>query len=250
MMMSSNGNIFRVTGHLSVPGEFPAQRPVTRSFNVFFGLRLNKRLSKQSWGWWFETLSRSLWRHCNDYRSTNSTIYDDLALCTTRPSEGVILTFVNFQTGATVLFVYVTSNRYTLSQSLQWHHNVHGGVSNHRRLHCLLNCWFRRRSKKTSKLRVTGLYVGNSPVTGELPTKRASNAEKCSLWWRHQSVGVCSSNDGFVVTVISHVTENEDKRAWQKATYRFEGVIYRSWLYNNYITWIINYVHCSRFVVL
>ena len=48
-----------------VPGEFPAQRPVTRSFDVFFDLRLNKRLSKQSWGWWFETLSRPLWRHYN-----------------------------------------------------------------------------------------------------------------------------------------------------------------------------------------
>ena len=50
---------------VSVPGEFPAQRPVTRSFDVFFDLRLNKRLSKQSWGWWFETLSRPLWRHCS-----------------------------------------------------------------------------------------------------------------------------------------------------------------------------------------
>ena len=70
MMTSSNGNIFRVTGHMCagnspVPGEFPAQRPVTRSFHVFFDLRLNKPLSKQSWGWWFETLSRPLWRHCN-----------------------------------------------------------------------------------------------------------------------------------------------------------------------------------------
>ena len=55
MMTSSNGNIFRVTGHLcgEFTGEFPAQRPVTRSFDVFCGLRLNKRLSKQSWGWCF-----------------------------------------------------------------------------------------------------------------------------------------------------------------------------------------------------
>ena len=45
-------------------GELPAQRPVTRSFDVFLDLRLNKRLSKQSWGWWFETPSRPLWRHC------------------------------------------------------------------------------------------------------------------------------------------------------------------------------------------
>ena len=65
MITSSNGNIFRVTGHLC--GEFNSQRPVTRSFDAFFDLRLNKRLSKQSWGWWFETPSYSLWRHCNDY---------------------------------------------------------------------------------------------------------------------------------------------------------------------------------------
>ena len=70
MMTSSNGNIFRVTGlcagNSPVPGEFPTQRPVTRSIDVFFDLRLNKRLSKQSWCWWLETLSRPLWRHCNE----------------------------------------------------------------------------------------------------------------------------------------------------------------------------------------
>ena len=69
MMTSSNRNIFRVTGPLcgefTSRGEFPTQRPVTRSFDVFFDLRLNKRLSKQPWGWWFETPSWSLWRHCN-----------------------------------------------------------------------------------------------------------------------------------------------------------------------------------------
>ena len=70
MMTSSNGNIFRVTGHLS--GEFTCPRwiPHTKAsdaglYNVFFDLRLNKRLSKQSWGWWFETLPYPLCRHCN-----------------------------------------------------------------------------------------------------------------------------------------------------------------------------------------
>ena len=66
MMMSSNGNIFRVTGPLcgefTGPGEFPTQRPVARSFDVFFDLRLNKRLNKQPWDWWLETSSWSLWR--------------------------------------------------------------------------------------------------------------------------------------------------------------------------------------------
>ena len=51
-------------GNSPVTGEFPAQRPVMRGFDVFFDLRLNKRLSKQSWSWCFETPSRSLWRHC------------------------------------------------------------------------------------------------------------------------------------------------------------------------------------------
>ena len=54
-------------GNSPVTGEFPSQRPVTRSFDVFFDLGLNKRLSKQSWGWWFETLSHQLWHHCNDF---------------------------------------------------------------------------------------------------------------------------------------------------------------------------------------
>ena len=70
-MTSSNGNIFRVTGPLcgefTGPGEFPTQRPVTLSFDVFFDLRLNKRLSKQPWGWWFKTLSCPLWRHGNNW---------------------------------------------------------------------------------------------------------------------------------------------------------------------------------------
>ena len=52
-------------GNSPVPGEFPTQRPVTQSFDVFFDLGLNKRLNKQSWGWWFETPSCSLWRHRN-----------------------------------------------------------------------------------------------------------------------------------------------------------------------------------------
>ena len=58
-------------GNSPVPSEFPTQRPVTRSSDVFFDLRLNKQLSKQSWGWWFETLSRPLWRHRNGYRNTS-----------------------------------------------------------------------------------------------------------------------------------------------------------------------------------
>ena len=76
MMTSSNGNMFRVTGFCAgnspatagnspVTGEFSSHRPVTRSFDVFFDLCLNRQLSKQSRRRWFETPSHSLWRHCN-----------------------------------------------------------------------------------------------------------------------------------------------------------------------------------------
>ena len=69
--------------------------------------------------------------------------------------------------------------------SLLWRHNGRNGVSNHQPHGCLLNRLFRRRSKKTAKLRVTGLCVGNSPLTGEFPAQMASNAENVSMWWRH-----------------------------------------------------------------
>ena len=68
---------------------------------------------------------------------------------------------------------------------LQWRHNGRVGVSNHRRLDCLLNRLFLRRSKKTSKFRVTGLCEGNPPVTGGYPSQRTNNAESVSIWWRH-----------------------------------------------------------------
>ena len=65
-------------GNSPVPGEFPTQRPVTRSFDVYFDLRPNKFLSKQSWGWWSETLSCSLWRQSNDQGWTISPTYNTM----------------------------------------------------------------------------------------------------------------------------------------------------------------------------
>ena len=74
------------------------------------------------------------------------------------------------------------------SAPLQWRHNERDCVSNHRRLDCLFNRLFRRESKKTSKLRVTDLCEGNSPVTGEFPAQRSRNEENASIWWRHHAV--------------------------------------------------------------
>ena len=73
----------------------------------------------------------------------------------------------------TVLFLVNTGKK----MILLWRHNGRDGVSNHQPHHCLLNRLFRGRSKKTSKLHVTGLCAGNSPVTGDFPAQRASNAE-------------------------------------------------------------------------
>ena len=70
-------------------------------------------------------------------------------------------------------------------ETLHWRHNGRDSVSNHQSHDWLLNRLFRRRSKKTSKLRVTGLCVGNSPGTGEFRAQMASNAENISIWWRH-----------------------------------------------------------------
>ena len=69
--------------------------------------------------------------------------------------------------------------------SLHWRHNERDGFSNHWRLNCVLNRLFRRRSKKTSTLRVASLGEGNSPVIGWFPAQRASNSENVSIWWRH-----------------------------------------------------------------
>ena len=71
MMTSSNGNTFHVTGPLWGESSLH-KRPVTRSFDIFFDLRLNKRLSKQSRCRWFETSPRSLWRQCNESSSPSS----------------------------------------------------------------------------------------------------------------------------------------------------------------------------------
>ena len=76
--------------------------------------------------------------------------------------------------------------------SLQWRHNERDGVSNHQCPDCLLNRLFRRKSKKISKFRVTGLCEGNLPVIGEFPAHRASNAKKVSIWWRHHVFVVVS----------------------------------------------------------
>ena len=76
-------------------------------------------------------------------------------------------------------------NKNSSVSPLQWRHNGCHDISNYQPYHSLLNRLFRRRSKKTSKLRVTGLCAGNSSVVDESPAQMTSNAENVSVWWRH-----------------------------------------------------------------
>ena len=87
------------------------------------------------------------------------------------------------------------SRAYIRPFSLQWRHNERDGGSNHQPHDCLLNRLVGHGSKKTSKLRVTGLCEGNSPGNSEFLAQRVSNAENVSIWWRHhvlyQWQGLC-----------------------------------------------------------
>ena len=118
-------------GNSPVPGEFPAPRPVTRSFNVFFDLRLNKRLSKQWWGWWFETLSRPLWRHRNEV--SPSTRFDVLCvlhrhyLATHHYSDVIKSTIASQVTSLTIVYstVYPDQRKHQSSASLAFVRGTH-----------------------------------------------------------------------------------------------------------------------------
>ena len=90
-------------------------------------------------------------------------------------------------TNPSMCVCYLYLSHYTL----RWRHNDHAGVSNHQPHGCLLNRLFRRKSKETSKLRVTGLCAGNSPGTGEFPAQMASYTENVSIWWRHHELFQC-----------------------------------------------------------
>ena len=84
----------------------------------------------------------------------------------------------------------VAGGVWVICHSLRWRHNGRDSVSNHQPHDCLPNRLFRRRSKTTSKLCVTGLCAGNSPGTGEFPAQMASNTGNVYIWWRHHVVGL------------------------------------------------------------
>ena len=95
------------------------------------------------------------------------------------------LTAIKYLSTHFYITITMSWNQSVTLLSLRWRHNGRDSDSNHQPHGCLLNRLFRRRSRKTAKLRVAVLCGGNSPVTGEFPTQRASNVENVSIWWRH-----------------------------------------------------------------
>ena len=115
-----------------------------------------------------------IWRHCN--------IHNRIMLFTE------MNTCISMDHSRYGLRGWETKLQYNVGWAhypLHWGHNGRGSVSIHQPHDYLLNRLFRRRSKKTSTIRITGLCVGNSPGAGEFPTQMASNAENVSIWWRH-----------------------------------------------------------------
>ena len=100
-----------------VPGEFSTQRPVTWSFDIYFDLRLNKRLSKQSWGWWFETLSRPFWRHRNagvQHRQIDSQ-------CSFSDPSKQKTAYISYKTIQDVLKCFDNNTEDSLTKKDQWY---------------------------------------------------------------------------------------------------------------------------------
>ena len=123
----------------------------------------------------------------------------------------------------------------TMTLILQWRHNDHFGVLNHRLLDCLLNRLFRRRSRKTSKFLDAGLW-GVPPVTGGFPLQRASYAENVFIWWRHPCIlGNTYLAEKFIINTCIYTTI---KQLWMYAlmTHTFS---------HDFVNWCDTYIHAS-----
>ena len=110
---------------------------------------------------------------------------------------------------------------------LLWRYNGRDGVSNHQPHDCLLNRLFMRRSKKTSKLRVTGLCSGNSPVTGEFPARMASNTENVSILMTSSCLLSLESYGVYCEDFVENWPRNNGMHSWSR--HQIEAFL-RYWL--------------------
>ena len=181
-MCGETGKISKKASQTLTPGEFPAQRPVTRSFDVFFDLRLNKPLSKQPRGWWFETPTWSLWRQCN---ATTGILlcYNWLVYTGLFPRCFIIVNFID----DTTRNVLVNKND-SLSTILEFlHHStvtwtLHRLKSQITRLFTQQIVYVNNIQNMKARYSLV-LREGNPPETGGFPSKMISNAENDHISW-------------------------------------------------------------------
>ena len=162
-METSSALLALCAGNSPVTDEFPSKRPVTRSFDVFFDLCRNKPMSKQSWGWWFETPSCPLWRHYNVHWTTVRLVAFNylyrLCYCVSGKSEIRLHCFSLTVRGWGDYWIDDTLYageeiekrllyRIKKTVSLQWRHNGCAGVPNLQHRDGLLDRLFERKSKK------------------------------------------------------------------------------------------------------
>ena len=141
-----------------------------------------------------------IWLKCSDSWKDNApyrrgVLFNDISMAFYKTAVSPLLTYWRYCSLALrhrydhQLYVITGMMQHPVGlSSLQWRHNGRDGVSDYQPHYCLFNRLFRLRSMKTSKLRVTGLCAGYSPMTRELPSQRASNGENASIWWRHHIV--------------------------------------------------------------
>ena len=160
-------------GNSPVPGEFPAQRPVTRSFDVSFDLHPNKRLSKQWWGWWFETPSCPLWRHPNVISFGKPT----LQVCETKPRalNSMIIKSWLFQAQYTPWLLQQWRRMSTIVSQIPDKSTVCSTA--------YLNWQFMFRILVGPSWRD---WIHRSPMG--FPAQMASNTERISMLWHHREV--------------------------------------------------------------
>ena len=168
-------------GNSPVPGEFPAQRPVTRSFGVFFDLRLNKRSSKQSWGWWIETPSRPFWRHYNEANIWTKCL--EYWSIQSWPHAVDSFTYVGTSSKArSPQFHRVVSSETNYDFSKSWRESMHyndvimGAMASQITSHTIVYSTVIQAQIRKHQSCVSLAFAGNSPVTGEFPAQMTSDA--------------------------------------------------------------------------
>ena len=139
--------------------------------------------------------------------------------------------------------VIMTAFGFQWYRSLRWRHNGHDRVSNHQPHHCLLNHLFRRRSKKTSKLHVTRLCAGNSPLTSEFPPQMTSNAENVSIWWRHH---VSNIGAGEVCFVYDNSATGIIRCCYKKCWYRWIQTTYSCYEFDMILNCWLCFIVCWK----